>query len=70
MGEPVRVEGGFDCPSCGCRLVPTMGSMAFRGMLFAGLVCHPCNALWDNPDDSMFAYAESVYSVDSRSEGT
>ena len=62
VSEPIRVGERFLCPSCKCVLVPTPGTMAYRGKEFAGLVCHPCNALWDNPDDSMLEHARSVYS--------
>jgi hypothetical protein len=47
----------MDCPKCTKPLVPTPGTMYWRGRYFAGLVCKDCNGLWDNPDDSMFDYA-------------
>jgi len=44
----------YVCPKCGGPLQPKGGTMYFRGQFFAGLLCRNCNALWDNPDDSMF----------------
>lgn len=35
---------------------PRPESMYWRGRYFAGLYCKKCNALYDNPDDSMNAH--------------
>ena len=51
---------GYECPSCGRRLLEVAGTMFYRGRYFAGLVCWPCRDLRDNPDDSMIEYAKSV----------
>ena len=40
------------CPKCGARRIVREGMFHWRGTTFSGLVCVPCNALWDNPDDS------------------
>ena len=32
-------------------------TMYYRGRYFAGLMCVPCNSLFDNPDDSLLAFA-------------
>ena len=45
-----------DCKKCGIPLVVKPGMFHWRGRFFSGLVCEPCNALWDNPDDSFHAY--------------
>lgn len=54
-----REGGGWTHLRCGGQCVEYAGSMYFRGRFFAGILCKPCNALFDNPDDSMLAYAAS-----------
>jgi hypothetical protein len=58
--QPALKDGQRVCPKCGVPLVPTPGTMYYRGRWFAGLVCTTCNALWDNPDDSMLEYAREI----------
>ena len=63
MTDPKLAASSHECPSCHRPMLPVAGTMFYRGRYFAGLVCWPCNALHDNPDDSMIAYAKSVYSL-------
>ena len=55
-----KINGNYHCPTCSNILVPTPGTMFYQGKMFPGLVCSQCNALYDNPDKSMFAYAEKM----------
>lgn len=56
-----KKEDGYHCPRCESVLNPTPGTFAYRGKLFAGLVCLACNSLRDNPEDSMFEFARTNY---------
>jgi len=49
---------GDPCPKCGVLLVVKPGMFALRehGM-FSGLVCEPCGALWDDPENSFLEAA-------------
>ena len=49
-------DGDYRCPK-GHIMEPQNDTMYYRGRYFAGLVCEDCNALFDNPDDSMYAFA-------------
>lgn len=40
------------CPSCGLAMERRAGMFYWRGQSFSGLVCAPCNSLWDDPEDS------------------
>ena len=57
-----------NCPKCGGALVATPGTFYWRGQSFAGLVCEPCRALYDNPDDSFFEHVRNS-SGDGKTEG-
>ena len=48
----------MNCNKCKepCNLKNNM--FYFRGRYFTGWVCKPCNALYQNKEDSMFEYAE------------
>lgn len=54
-------DGKYHCPRCKSVLIPTPGTFAWGGKFFAGLVCEPCNSLFDNPEDSMFEFARTNY---------
>lgn len=45
-----------NCPKCNDPMEATPGTFYWRGRYFAGLVCKRCNALYDNPKDSFFAF--------------
>lgn len=45
---------GDVCPKCGTQLVKQQGAFAWRGRLFPGMVCIPCNALYDCSEDSFW----------------
>lgn len=47
-------DGEYHCPKCGGIMKPEPRTFHWRGVYFAGLVCKPCNGLWDNPEDSFF----------------
>ena len=53
-----KIDGNYRCPKCNGILIPTPGTMMYKGKQFPGLVCNPCNGLWDNPSKSMFDYIE------------
>ena len=40
------------CKKCGTALERRPNMFYWRGQFFHGLVCPPCNALWDDPTDS------------------
>jgi hypothetical protein len=40
------------CPKCHEPMVRRQEKFFWRGRFFSGLVCVPCNSLWDDPDDS------------------
>ena len=40
------------CKKCGTTLERRPSMFYWRGQFFHGLVCVPCNALWDDPTDS------------------
>lgn len=40
------------CKKCGTALERRPNMFYWRGRFFHGLVCTPCNALWDDPTDS------------------
>ena len=42
------------CPNCGDSCVLKDGMFFLHGKYFTGYVCEPCNALYQNPEDSMF----------------
>lgn len=48
------------CPKCARPLVVMQGMFFWRGKSFSGLVCKPCNALWDNPSDSFEKHVRSA----------
>lgn len=48
------------CDNCRVPLVARPRSGFFRGRWFALLVCPRCNAGWDDADDSLVAFAESL----------
>lgn len=37
------------CPKCKQPMVERAGSFFWRGMVWPGLVCKICNALWEDP---------------------
>lgn len=43
------------CPKCGGAFERRADQFFWRGKFFHGLVCAPCNSLWDDPDDSFEA---------------
>jgi len=44
------------CPKCSTVLERRQNQFHWRGRFFHGLVCVPCNALWDDPEDSFHTY--------------
>ena len=40
------------CTKCGTAMERRPNMFYWRGRFFHGLVCVPCNALWDDPTDS------------------
>ena len=42
----------YPCPKCSAPMEVRAGMFFWRGQHFSGLVCGPCNSLWDNPEDS------------------
>ena len=40
------------CKKCGTSMERRPNMFHWRGRFFHGLVCVPCNALWDDPTDS------------------
>jgi hypothetical protein len=51
---------GDPCPKCGTPLEIRAAQFYWRGRYFTGLVCKPCNALFDNPRDSFFAHVKTT----------
>ena len=57
------------CDKCGGTLERRPNMFYWRGCFFHGLVCVPCNALWDDPTDSFEQHvSEQARAV--ASEGT
>ena len=44
------------CTKCDGPLVVEQQKFHWRGKWFSGLVCKPCKALWDDPNDSFHGY--------------
>jgi len=47
------------CKTCNTKLVVKERMFHWRGKDFSGLVCEPCNALYDNPEDSFEDYVKT-----------
>jgi ribosomal protein L40E len=60
---------GKTCRKCGSVLERRPSMFYWRGRFFHGLVCVPCNALWDDPTDS-FERHVSEQARAGASEGT
>lgn len=51
MSKPIDGK----CPKCSSLLVRKPNMFHWRGTFYHGLVCEPCNALWDDPTDSFMS---------------
>lgn len=49
------------CKTCDSKLVVKENMFFYRGRFFTGLVCEPCNALYDNPEDSFWEYVKAYH---------
>lgn len=48
------------CPTCGGAFERRPNMFHWRGTFFHGLVCSPCNALYDDPSDSFMAHVQAT----------
>lgn len=62
MSRKVDPKRGDPCPKCGKTLVVKLNMFALRGLgFFSGLVCEPCNALWNDPEDDFLGAAAKIH---------
>ena len=61
-----------NCKKCGAALERRANMFYWRGRFFHGLVCTPCNALWDDPTDSFeqHVHGEARGAADLRGDTT
>lgn len=67
MFRSVRQEDG--CPECYGMLGVRTNCFFWRGNYFSGLVCVPCNILYDNPEDSFMQAVARSSGASRKTEG-
>ncbi|HSX22904.1 MAG TPA: hypothetical protein VLE97_09045 [Gaiellaceae bacterium] len=68
MGVPADEKTPQACPKCGGPFERREDMFHWRGRFFHGLVCVPCNALWDDPSDSFEAHVAASARAERKSE--
>lgn len=56
----IRSAKDGKCPSCGGECELREKQFYWRGTFLSGYVCVPCNALWENADDSFTEHVQKT----------
>lgn len=59
---------GDPCPKCATPMVERGGMFYFRGLSCKGIVCVPCNALWEHADDPFMSQVSAKVKAETGAE--